>query len=140
MSYLTAIWLLPVAMALHEVEEWNILGWEQRNFANLPAKTNTSVRTFLVFLTLFGFLWTALAAWLNNPKIAAYMILALAAGAFLNTLQHLFYTMYFRQYAPGVITSVVLYLPNWWVLAIHNSLTSQSYAKKPMDPYAIYRL
>lgn len=111
MSYLTAIWLLPVAMALHEVEEWNILNWEQRNFANLPAKTNTSVRTFLVFLTLFGFLWTALAAWLNNPKTAAYMILALAAGAFLNTLQHLFYTMYFRQYAPGVITSVVLYLP-----------------------------
>lgn len=98
-------------MALHEVEEWNILNWEQRNFANLPAKTNTSVRTFLVFLTLFGFLWTALAAWPNNLKFAAYMILALAAGAFLNTLQHLFYTMYFRQYAPGVITSVVLYLP-----------------------------
>lgn len=111
MSFLTAIWLLPVALALHEAEEWNILRWEQRNFVNMPAKTNASVRTFLVFFTLFGFLWTALAALPNNPMIAAYIILPFAAGAFLNALQHFFYTIYFRQYAPGVITSVLVYLP-----------------------------
>lgn len=111
MSFLTGIWLLPFAAAVHEAEEWNILRWEQRNFANLPAKTNASVRTFLVFFTLFGFLWTALAALPNNPKIAAFVLLPFAWGAFLNALQHLFYTIYFRQYAPGVITSVVLYLP-----------------------------
>lgn len=111
MSFLTAIWLLPFAIGFHEVEEWNILHWEQRNFVNLPAKTHTSVRTFLVFFTLFGFLWTALAAFPNNPKIAAFVFLPFAAGAFLNVLQHLFYTVYFKQYAPGVITSVVLYLP-----------------------------
>ncbi|SRR6266567_7318237 len=96
MSFLTAIWLLPVALLLHEAEEWNILRWEQRNFVNLPAKTNAGVRTFLVFFTLFGFLWTALAA-----------------GAFLNALQHLFYTLYFRQYTPGVITSVVCISRSW---------------------------
>ena len=111
MSFLAAIWLLPIAVALHEVEEWNILGWYQRNFVNLPAKTHASIRTFLVFLTLLGFLWTALAAVSNNPSIAAFVLLPFAAGAFLNALQHLFYTLYFRQYAPGVITSVVLYLP-----------------------------
>ena len=111
MSFLTAIWLLPVALLLHEAEEWNILRWEQRNFVNLPAKTNVSVRAFLVVFTLFGFLWTALAALPSNPTIAAFVLLPFAAGAFLNALQHLFYTMYFRQYAPGGITSVVLYLP-----------------------------
>lgn len=111
MSFLTAIWLLPVALLFHEAEEWNILRWEQRNFVNLPVKTNVSVRTFLVVFTLFGFLWTALAALPNNPTIAAFVFLPFAAGAFLNALQHLFYTIYFRQYAPGVITSVVLYLP-----------------------------
>ena len=111
MSFLTAIWLLPMALAVHEAEEWNILRWEQRNFANLPAKTDTSVRTFLVFFTLFGFLWTALAALPSNPTIAAFVLLPFAAGAFLNTLQHLFYTLYFRQYAPGVITSVVVIIP-----------------------------
>jgi len=111
MSFLTAIWLLPVALALHEAEEWNILGWQQRNFINLPAKTNTSIRTVLVFVTLLGFLWTALAPLPNNPHIAAFMVLPFTAIGFLNALQHLFYTMYFRQYAPGVITSVVLLLP-----------------------------
>ena len=111
MSFLTAIWLMPFALALHEAEEWNILRWEQRNFVNLPPKTNGGVRAFLVFFTLFGFLWTALAALPNNPKIAAFVFLPFAAGAFLNALQHLFYTIYFRQYAPGVITSVGLYLP-----------------------------
>ena len=104
MPFLTAIWLLPFALALHEAEEWNILRWERRNFVNLPAKTHASVRTFLVFFTLFGFLWTALAALPSNPKIAAFLFLPFAAGAFLNALQHLFYMMYFRQYAQGVIT------------------------------------
>jgi Protein of unknown function with HXXEE motif len=111
MPFLTVIWLLPIALALHEAEEWNILPWEQRNFVDLPAKTYASVRTFLAFFTLFGFLWTALAALLNNPTIAAFIILLLAAGGFLNALQHLFYTIYFREYAPGIITSVALYLP-----------------------------
>src|SRR3990172_5013979 len=100
MPFLIAMWLLPVAVALHEAEEWNILGWYQRNFVNLPAKTHGSIRTFLVFLVLLGFLWTALAAWLNNPTLAAFVFLPFAAGAFLNALQHLFYTLYFRQYAP----------------------------------------
>ena len=112
MSFLTAIWLLPFALALHEAEEWNILRWYQRGlFVNLPAKTNTSIRTVLVFVTLFGFLWTALAALPNNPTIAAFVLLPFAAFAVLHALQHLFYTMYFRQYVPGVITSVVLFLP-----------------------------
>lgn len=111
MSFLTAIWLLPIALALHEAEEWNILPWEQRNFVNLPAKTHASVRTFLVFITLFGFLWAALAALPNSPRIAAFVLLPFVAGAFLNALQHIFYTILFREYAPGVITSVMLYLP-----------------------------
>jgi len=111
MSFLTAVWLLPLALAVHEAEEWNILSWEQRNFVNLPAKTNVSIRTFLVFFTLFGFLWTTLAALPNNPTIAAFVLLPFAAGAFLHALQHIFYTIYFKQYAPGVVTSVVLYLP-----------------------------
>lgn len=111
MSFLNAIWLLPIAIAIHEAEEWNILNWEQRNFVNLPTKTNASVRTFLVFFTLFGFLLTALIALPNNPKFAAFVLLPYAAGAFLNALQHIFYTIYFQQYAPGLITSILLYLP-----------------------------
>lgn len=105
------IWLLPFALALHEAEEWNILRWEQRNFTNLPAKTHAGVRTFLVFFTLFGFLWTALTTLPSDPTVTAFAFLPFAAGAFLNALQHIFYTTYFKQYAPGVITSVVLYLP-----------------------------
>lgn len=111
MSFMTVIWLFPVALALHEAEEWSILGWQQRNFVNLPPKTNASIRTTLVFVTLLGFLWTAFAAISNNPKIAALMILLFAVIGFLNSLQHLFYTLYFRQYAPGVIMSVVFLLP-----------------------------
>ena len=111
MPFLVAIWLVPIALVFHEAEEWNILGWERRNFVNVPAKTNGSVRTFLVVFTLFGFLWTSLAALPNNPKIAAFVVLPFAAGACLNALQHMFYTLYFREYAPGLVTAVVLYLP-----------------------------
>ena len=111
MSFLTAVWLLPAAVALHEAEEWNILEWEEHNFVNVPPKTRASVRTFLVFFSLFGFLLTALSVLPGDPQLAALIVLAFAAGASLNALQHVFYALLFRQYAPGVITAILLILP-----------------------------
>ncbi|HEY5901815.1 MAG TPA: HXXEE domain-containing protein, partial [Anaerolineales bacterium] len=99
------------AVALHEAEEWNILEWEQRNFVNVPPKTRASTRTFLVFFSLLGFLLTGMAVLLGSPKLAAWIVLAFAAGASLNALQHVYYAVLFRQYAPGVITAILLCVP-----------------------------
>jgi hypothetical protein len=111
MPFLAAVWLLPAAVALHEAEEWNILAWEQRHFVNVPSKTQASTRTFLVFFSLMGFLLTGVAVLPGSPRLAAWIVLAFAAGASLNALQHIFYLVFFKEYAPGVITAVLLILP-----------------------------
>lgn len=66
-DYSTSVWFLPVAYALHELEEWNILGWHQRNYIDLPPPTDRTIRTFLMFATVVGFVWTAVAAIPGRP-------------------------------------------------------------------------
>jgi hypothetical protein len=34
-SFSSIVWLLPTALLIHEVEEWNILRWYRRNFVDL---------------------------------------------------------------------------------------------------------
>lgn len=110
-SFSTVIWLLPVAIALHEIEEWNIIDWYHRNFVDLPAITNTSTRVFIVFMSLYGFAWTAVALLFVNLKITAFLLSLLAVVVLLNALQHVYWVIAFRDYAPGVITSVLLVTP-----------------------------
>ncbi len=83
LPFTTLIWLIPVAIALHEFEKWNIIHWYHRNFVDLPNKASTTTRTFLVFMTVLGFVWTVLALIPNDPK-TAYIISPLAAVLTLN--------------------------------------------------------
>lgn len=110
-SFSTVIWLLPLAMALHEIEEWNILDWYHRNFVDLPATTYTSTRAFIIFVILYGFAWTAVALLFVNLKVTAVLLSLLAVVVLLNALQHVYWVIAFRDYAPGVITSVLLVIP-----------------------------
>jgi hypothetical protein len=105
------VWLLAFFFAIHEAEEWNILGWYQRYFVELPPKTNKSIRTFLVFAALVGFVWAGAASIAGDPILAAWIMMPFTALVLLNALQHVFWLFYFRAFAPGVISSVVLLLP-----------------------------
>lgn len=134
LDFLTLVWLFPIAYALHEAEEWTILRWYQRRYADLPSMTNRSVRTFLVCASAVGFVWTAVATLPGDPRVAAFLLLPAVALALQNALQHLWFLVVFRDYAPGIITSVLLlvpvggyvaaravgqgYVPLWYVLGL----------------------
>ena len=135
MEFSAFIWLLPIFLFLHEMEEWNILLWYERNYINLPRKTNASIRTFLIFISIFGFGWIFLATRFESQSTRAVLIGLFAAIILLNAIQHIFWAFLFRQYAPGVISSVVLLIPiifaiflqvvaedilPWWVLVLIN--------------------
>lgn len=110
-DFMILIWLMPTTLLFHEAEEWNIMGWYKRNF-NMPAdKSSRSTRFFLVFITLVCFIWTGIAFLTGKPVIAAYIILPFIVIIFQNVLQHFFWLYYFKEYAPGVITSTFLVLP-----------------------------
>ena len=110
-DFLALIWLFPIAFTLHELEEWNIVKWYDKYFVDLPDKTNTSTRFFLVFISVVAFLWTGIATLWGDPTIAAYILFSFLAIVFLNCLQHIYWQFHFRAYAPGVVTSVLLLLP-----------------------------
>jgi hypothetical protein len=111
LDFLTLIWFFPVALALHELEEWNIINWYHNNFVDLPDKTQISTRFFLVFVSLLGFVWTGIAVLCGDATIAAYILFSLVAIVFLNCLQHIYWQFLFKAYAPGILSTVFLLLP-----------------------------
>ena len=110
-DFLVCLWIFAIAYALHELEEWNILRWYQKNYIDMPPSTDRTVRMWIVFFILIVFVWCAVATLSGNPVYAAYAFLPTIAVAMQNALQHVYWLFYFKQYAPGVVTSVVLLIP-----------------------------
>jgi hypothetical protein len=112
LPFLNMLWLLLLAFILHELEEWNIAQFERRNFVGVPPTvTDRSARTWIVFICMVGVAWCTVATLPGNPTIAAYIFLPAIIVTFLNAVQHVYWSAYFRQYAPGVITSGFLLIP-----------------------------
>jgi hypothetical protein len=112
LNFLTALWLFLFAFVLHELEEWHITEFERRNFVELPpTATGRSARMWIAFICTVGLVWCAAATLPGIPTIAAWVFLPAIAAALTNTLQHVYWSLYFKQYAPGVITAVGLLIP-----------------------------
>jgi hypothetical protein len=111
LDFLTSLWLFPVAVALHELEEWNIVRWYELNFVDLPQLSDKGARAWIVFSSLVGFIWTGIAILPGNQAVAAFVLLLAFALMLQNALQHIYYLFYFRPYAPGIVTSVFFLIP-----------------------------
>jgi hypothetical protein len=111
LDFLVVLWLFPIAYAIHEAEEWNIVAWERRHFTGLQHATDRGARTWLVFIALASFLWCAAATLPRNPTIAALVYVPAMAIALQNAVQHVYWLFRFREYAPGVISSILLLIP-----------------------------
>lgn len=105
------IWSIPIIMLLHELEEWNILKWYRENYIDLPPSTNRSIRVWLLGISFVGFIWTTICYLIPNQSITALLICVLIAITLQNGLQHLYWLVYFKRYAPGFLFSVLLGIP-----------------------------
>jgi hypothetical protein len=111
-NFLNTVWLFFLVFVLHEIEEWNIDQFERRNFVGLPpAATDRSARMWIAFISLVGLIWCAVAILPGNSTIGAWIILPAIALMVQNALQHVYWSFYFRQYSPGVITAALLLIP-----------------------------
>jgi hypothetical protein len=116
------LWLLGTAFVLHELEEWNIVAWQQANFEPPPQFTDREARTLLILFAFLGFSFTAMCNWLLSFRKALVVLLPLFVAIILgNALTHIFWLFYFEAYAPGVVTSVLLLVP-LTVLLVHGVL------------------
>lgn len=112
LTFSQVLWLLVGSLVIHELEEWNIADFECRNFTGLPKWHNPlNARIWIVVICAIVAVWCVCATVLGNPSIAAYGFipaLMIMAG---NALQHLIWTIRFRQCAPGLISGLLLVLP-----------------------------
>lgn len=112
LGFLPLLWLFFFVFVLHELEEWNIDRFERLNFAGLPpAATDRSARLWIACVILVGLVWIIAAALPGSPATAALIFLPAVAILVQNALQHIYWSLYFRQYAPGVVTAVLLLIP-----------------------------
>ncbi|MEW6184526.1 MAG: HXXEE domain-containing protein [Thermodesulfobacteriota bacterium] len=110
-EFIVWLWVFAGTFALHELEEWNILRWYRRNYVDLPPSSDQAVRAWIVLVVLIGCIWCAAATLPGNPVFAAYVFLPAIAVALQNALQHVYWLLYFRQYAPGIVTSLFGLIP-----------------------------
>lgn len=112
LNFLMLLWLFYFAFVIHELEEWNITEFERRNFVGVPSIVTTrNARVWIGIICTIGLVWCAMATLPGNPMIAAYVFLPTIALTVGNALQHMFWTFYFKQYAPGVVTAVLFIIP-----------------------------
>ena len=107
-----SLWLATAAMAVHELEEWNIAAWGARNFSNHTGISDYAIWIGLVIITALLVTWIYLATRLKSPlaiTLVAFPAIALIAMG--NALQHVTWTILFSEYAPGVVSAVLLVIP-----------------------------
>ncbi len=104
-------WVFLVFVVAHELEEWNINGFERRHFSDVPAfATNRSARGFIFLISLAALGLTAAAAYAGDGA-APWIFLPAVFFMLSNACQHLYWSIRFRTYAPGVVTALALIVP-----------------------------
>ena len=108
------IWLLPIAITLHNLEEaiW-LPGWSRERAGRWHQSVGPqSFRIAVSVLTLIAFL---LAVWTHirgSGSLGHYLLLAYALGQGLNVfVPHVFATIATRTYMPGLLSGILFVLP-----------------------------
>ena len=87
------------------MEEWNILNWYNSTYCPPPSSTKLSCRIWLFLISIFGFIITSIAYIIPNDTISSGVILIFIVFSTFNGLQHLYWTIAFKKYTPGVVFS-----------------------------------
>ncbi len=103
----TLYWSIPIILTFHELEEWNILKWYKQNYLDPPPSDPLAVRTWILFCSLIGYVWTYLSILMPNAHLTAFFMSLLILVTVQNALQHLYWQFLFRTYAPGIIFSLI---------------------------------
>ena len=124
-------WLLPISVIFHITEEFvfpgGFLGW-YRNYKQTVSSSFTS--TYIVLINSILFILCALPLVLDGLQSIS-LWLSMASVVFFNALFHLNGSMKVCKYSPGIVTSVLLYIPisiygYWFILS--NQLISKELA------------
>jgi hypothetical protein len=111
-GFIPLIWVFLIFTIIHEFEEWNINAFERRHFYGVPDHaTDRSARGVIAFVCTVGAFWCVAAALSGNPAVAAWIILPAFFFMVMNAFQHVYWSVLFRRFAPGIVSAVLLIIP-----------------------------
>lgn len=113
MSFQNLLWLFPIVVTLHNVEEaiW-LPGWSKRAVLWHRSVTPGSFRFAVAVLTVLAFAITWLSAESGKQTVWTYLVFGCMVVTLANVLiPHIVLTVALRSYVPGLATAVVLNLP-----------------------------
>jgi hypothetical protein len=105
---------VPVIFTVHNVEEaLGMAEWSRRVSGGLhPAVTATQFAVAVTLVTLFGIAAVAAARLFRGGRYFVFAMTALNSVLLINAFfPHILATIMYRSPAPGVVSSVLLYLP-----------------------------
>ncbi|WP_274364867.1 HXXEE domain-containing protein [Paenibacillus thermotolerans] len=109
----TLLWLFPVVVTIHNIEEavW-MPAWAQSAMP-MPVRIEDKAFWFgLAVATLLVYAITYYGSKSRNESGSAYLLTGVIAIVFLNVFfPHVLATILLREYAPGVVTGVLLTFP-----------------------------
>jgi hypothetical protein len=112
-SFGTSLLLAPLAYVFHHYEEHMVFDFGFRAWRLLYFPNNNPLSTERVFLIMTGIILTyiLLNQTLKSKAAAHSILLLLMAIQVQNVVFHAGGTLYFWHFSPGLVTSILLYLP-----------------------------
>lgn len=103
-------WVFPASYALHILEEWRCGETFTVWIARLTG-VESAMGEFLLWNSVALVLMSASIVFTMRFKSFGWLLLAYGTAFLLNTLSHLFASFYTNSYSPGLISSLLLWLP-----------------------------
>ena len=102
----------PLVYAIHHFEEhivFNFIEWKLNNFQHSAASLSTEA--ILSILTSILVIFVLLHLVKNNRASAHVILFILFSTQVINAIFHIFFSLYYNDFSPGVVTGILLYLP-----------------------------
>ena len=113
------LWMFPIALTLHNLEEavW-LPAWSQHaGFWEIPVGA-TEFRIAAGLLAILAYAVTYWSIRTGKEAVGTYVLAGFVFAMLLNVIYHVAATLGLRQYAPGVVTAVLINLPVMWYLLL----------------------
>jgi hypothetical protein len=117
LPFSTTLLLAPLIYAIHHAEEHLFLNFRAWRLKYFPDNNALSTEAILAILVSVGLIYLLIHTTVRT-KVSAWVTLTfLMATQVHNAIFHLGATIIFRDFSPGLITAMLLYLPANWLLA-----------------------
>lgn len=117
LPFSTALLLAPLVYAIHHAEEHLFLNFRAWRLKYFPDNNALSTEAVLAILVSVGLVYLLLHASLRTKVSAWVVLIFLMATQVHNAIYHLGATIAFRDFSPGLITAMLLYVPTNGLIA-----------------------